>query len=258
MFTLAVLAAVPLLPATTKAATVGSTATATKSGSAAGSAAGTGWLGLFAGLSVISFGYFIRYRVELEGATSDLQRRQINRFYVRLFAAAVPLFATTATAVFQRLAGDEGASRWLTSLLTGAFLTFAAMAVTLSLRMLGRYLRQPANPSAHGQPILEYRSRREFLGWPLAHVRLGGQNTAPVRAWFAVGEIAWGRLFAFGGIAIAPFFCFDSGDRPDRRHHVLYWTPNRAAPGPGRRAGRAGGGAARRRATPAGQSCPHR
>jgi len=206
-FTLAVIAALPLTGASSQAATVGATVTATKSGSAAGSAVSTGFLGLFTGLSVISFGYFVRYRAELDGTASDQERRRITGFYFRLAAAAVALVVAVTALIFPRLGGGGWSSRLLESLLTGAFVTYGAVAVSLSLRMIGNYRWLAANPTVQCRPVWEYRSRRELLGWPLVQVRLGCKNIEPVRAWFAVGEVAWGRLFAFGGIAIAPFSC---------------------------------------------------
>ena len=55
----------------------------------------------------------------------------------------------------------------------------------------------------------EHRSRRELLGWPLIHVRIGSDpvaavNRKPVRAWVAVGDVAHGAVFACGRLAIAP------------------------------------------------------
>jgi len=49
----------------------------------------------------------------------------------------------------------------------------------------------------------EYRSRQTLLGLPLLHIRLHATNT-PVRAWIAVGNFAYGVIFACGRVAIAP------------------------------------------------------
>jgi hypothetical protein len=57
------------------------------------------------------------------------------------------------------------------------------------------------------KPAREYLSGWKFLGLPLIHYRMGGgvaaQNSG-VKAWIAVGDLAIGGLFAFGGCAIAP------------------------------------------------------
>ena len=54
----------------------------------------------------------------------------------------------------------------------------------------------------------EYRSRWTLLGLPLIHIRMhqtgvAGQ-TLPAVGWIAIGNIACGGLFAFGGLALAP------------------------------------------------------
>src|SRR5262245_7809098 len=56
------------------------------------------------------------------------------------------------------------------------------------------------------QPAWEYRSRLAWLGLPLVHVRFNrtAVSRAPVKAWFAAGDFAFGLLFACGGLAIAP------------------------------------------------------
>src|SRR6185436_14894344 len=53
----------------------------------------------------------------------------------------------------------------------------------------------------------EYRSSLQLLGLPFIHIRLGGGLSGqrnPVRAWIAMGDMAVGVLFAFGGLAVAP------------------------------------------------------
>lgn len=55
----------------------------------------------------------------------------------------------------------------------------------------------------------EYRSRWHPRGLPFVHVRLGFKPQWPasdraVKAWIAIGNVAFGRLFAFGYVAIAP------------------------------------------------------
>ena len=56
----------------------------------------------------------------------------------------------------------------------------------------------------------EYRSNWHLRGLPFLHVRLGFNPQWPdsdraVKAWIAIGNVAFGRLFAFGYVAIAPF-----------------------------------------------------
>jgi hypothetical protein len=56
------------------------------------------------------------------------------------------------------------------------------------------------------QPV-DYRSRWTLLGLPLVHIQLEcrrGDRTVPAKGWIAVGNIAYGALFAGGGLAVAP------------------------------------------------------
>ncbi len=64
----------------------------------------------------------------------------------------------------------------------------------------------------------EYRSALHLLGRPFVHIRIGfnpqwTNADQPVRAWIAVGHIAYGTLFAWGYVAIAPVSvgCFALG-----------------------------------------------
>lgn len=52
----------------------------------------------------------------------------------------------------------------------------------------------------------EYKSRLSLAGVPLVHFRLGmpEQGDKPVVGWIAGGEVAYGLLFAWGGVAVAP------------------------------------------------------
>ncbi len=68
--------------------------------------------------------------------------------------------------------------------------------------------REQNSPDAPAcaKPDWEYRSRFELLGLPLIHIRLTSSSGSrrPVKAWIAAGDFAFGVLFAFGGLAIAP------------------------------------------------------
>jgi len=67
-------------------------------------------------------------------------------------------------------------------------------------------MQQPSHPLFNFQNY-EHRSRWTLLGLPLLHVRFGRDEkgrTAPAKAWIAVGQNAYGIIFAAGAIAIAP------------------------------------------------------
>lgn len=75
---------------------------------------------------------------------------------------------------------------------------------------ISTWRKRAALPRRQGemiQPAWEYRSHWSLLGLPLIHIRVGGDsssNRKPVKAWIAAGSYAFGGLFAFGGVAIAP------------------------------------------------------
>jgi RNA polymerase sigma factor (sigma-70 family) len=56
-----------------------------------------------------------------------------------------------------------------------------------------------------GQPF-DWRSRSEFLGVPLVHVRFNAdmKDKTAAKGWFAIGTRAYGILFAAGAFAVAP------------------------------------------------------
>jgi hypothetical protein len=57
------------------------------------------------------------------------------------------------------------------------------------------------------KPAWEFCTRIKFLGLPLVHICIGDRFDVlkkPVKAWIALGNVAFGGLFAFGGVAIAP------------------------------------------------------
>jgi RNA polymerase sigma factor (sigma-70 family) len=69
------------------------------------------------------------------------------------------------------------------------------------------------NPEAFHRPVdqigskrREYKSKWQLLGLPLFHFQFGmiETNDKPAVAWFAGGSKAYGLIFAWGGVAIAP------------------------------------------------------
>jgi len=147
------------------------------------------------------------YKLDMERANSEEARRAVKRFYAILAACAVMPVALIFLAVSLRSV----------ALTHPALFTVVVIAIALSwvpgaLIMLGlikhKTARAAAQPSgAKPLPILEWRTRAAFLGLPLIHVRYGGAPTlgsGPVKAWIAVGDVAFGGLFALGGIAVAP------------------------------------------------------
>jgi hypothetical protein len=64
--------------------------------------------------------------------------------------------------------------------------------------------------SREKQILVSYRSRFELLGLPFVHVAMGRMDNGVwkrgvARGWIAVGDVAFGILFSFGGIAFGGF-----------------------------------------------------
>jgi hypothetical protein len=87
--------------------------------------------------------------------------------------------------------------------------------VTLVLKFIRAMNAASVEPSAAESlragfgSVWEYRSRVRFLGLPLIHIRFGARLGDPrwqfVKGWIAITDgFAFGGLFAYGGVAIAP------------------------------------------------------
>jgi RNA polymerase sigma factor (sigma-70 family) len=56
----------------------------------------------------------------------------------------------------------------------------------------------------------EFISRARWLGLPLLHIRYrlqGNGPIAPAKGWIAIGNVAYGAVFACGGLTVAPISC---------------------------------------------------
>ncbi len=207
-FTLNVLAALPAMP-------LSATVSAAAKGSAV--AKGAGLLGLFGAMLTpifALFGMLVDYRVRKRAGLQKSMLQPLKVYYVTI-AISVVAFFLTACFIMQRGATLVKASPGLfVALLLGVIICYALVIGSLA-RRLQRTLKKETASSAAGSvaqgfgSAWEYRSRFEFLGLPLVHIRFGGS----LRAWqgkFAKGWVAisdgcsLGGLFAYGGLAVAP------------------------------------------------------
>lgn len=213
VFTIGVLAALPVLLATSaKAAAIG--ATAAKGGLLAKSAAVTGILSLVFNPALILFGNYAGYRMNLDAACSEAERRQIREIYRNAILAALGVFTVFAGAVVWLCRNQPNNALLIPLLITGAILIYLGCYFVFILwsgrgrkKFLHEMMEQDPPPEIL-EPAFEYCSRASFLGLPLVHIRIGDRFAIlkpPVKAWIAVGERAVGGLFAFGAVAIAPF-----------------------------------------------------
>ena len=191
-FTLDVLAALPALTISAKAATIGvATKTAAPVLGTLAKALLTPALALLGGFSA--------YKLDTEGARTP----QLRQFIIKTYAIIFLCFAVCL-----------GALLWLTQVgLSGPMLCVELLAgwgticgVLWLVWSLRKFRRQNL---ASGVPVLtpvfEYRSQLSLMGIPLVHIRLrGGMERGPVMAWIAAGDIAVGGILAFGAVTVAP------------------------------------------------------
>ncbi len=207
-FTLGVLAALPLMTTSAKAAILG--ATAAKGGAVAKST-GFAVLGKAIFGPVLGFfGLYFSYRLDRESARPQ-HREFIGNFYRILFTCIV-IFGVAAVSL--ALGGRsllDTHPRLCVGLLIGLGMAYLLVVIALSVWMMRRRRIFHQQEVADGRPapllvpLFEYRSKLGLLGLPLVHIRLrGGIERGPVKAWIAAGDSAIGVIFAFGAVAIAP------------------------------------------------------
>jgi len=209
-FTLGVLAVLPVLTTSAKAATIG--AAAAKGSAAAKTAAGLGVLNAVLGPLLIVFGNYVGYRMNLEQASSETERNYIKAFYRRLMWCIIG-FGTVLLPLLLWAIFWRGQNTLLIAGLIGmwglAYMAAIAWFSIWSFRCRRQLLTEFATKgiTRASSPAWEYRSRWTLLGLPLVHIRLGGgvpSQRTPVRAWIAAGDFAVGALVGFGGVTIAP------------------------------------------------------
>jgi RNA polymerase sigma factor (sigma-70 family) len=216
-FTIGVLAALPAAMMTSaKAATI---AVAAAKGSATAKTAGAiGVLGVLCSPLLVIFGNIIPYRMGLAEARSDEERRNIKKFFHRVYAISfgLSILLTTLLYFFYRseyslpLGMFDLFRAWFVILVVTYLLAIFGFAILTARKRRAFYTK--ILTQEHGgifpTPAYEFCSRLKLLGLPLVHVRIGDRFDVlrkPVTAWIAVGNYAVGGLLAFGGIAVAPF-----------------------------------------------------
>jgi hypothetical protein len=177
---------------------------------------------LFAALCgplLIVCGNYIGYRIGVDEARSEEERRFIKTFYRRVLIVTGSLSALLAAGLFLVRPSPFSFATKVGMTFFGAvlFYLFAVLAnLIVSNANRRKYYAQILTEEHAGvfpKPAFEYRSRAKFLGLPLVHIRIGDRFDvlqAPVKGWIAMGNFAIGGLFAFGGLVIAPFgigFC---------------------------------------------------
>lgn len=208
-FTLGVLAALPLMTTSAKAAVVG--ATAAKGSALAKSAGLVGLANAVLGPVVMFLSLHFGYKLERDSARSP-QRREFVLKYYRILVGCIAVF--TLAILSLTLGGWPLAPthpKLFVGLLIGLGAAYILVVIALNVWMMRRRrsLRQQeitdSRPVPLLVPVFEYRSKLALFGLPLIHIRIrGGLERGPVKAWIAAGDAAIGVIFAFGAVAIAP------------------------------------------------------
>jgi RNA polymerase sigma factor (sigma-70 family) len=210
-FTLGVLAALPLMTTSAKAAAIAATAA---KGSAAVKTAG--FASLFSAIGspiLILLGTYFGYKLEIDTANSPAAREFVKKFYRLLVGCIAGFFLAMVLFTFLAKPLLPAHIELYVGLLIGLGVIYVLVVAVLA-NWAWRWQKKLREENARAaelkrdpyfEPLFEYRSRASLLGLPLVHIRLrGGIARGPVKAWIAAGDSAIGGLFAFGGIAIAP------------------------------------------------------
>ena len=209
-FTIGVLAAISTVSFSAKAAALGSAAS---KGAATKTAVAAGLFSALLGPVLMLGGQYIGYRISMEGAVTDRERSHVRRLYIGIFSIVVGFIALFDLLIFWAVRHRLAHSSWLAAAFVALSIAFTGSAAWLMISMFRDRRRLVAEREAAGIsreagfPSWEYRTRLQLLGLPFIHIRLGdnfGWKPQPVKAWIAAGDRAYGLLFAFGGVAIAP------------------------------------------------------
>jgi RNA polymerase sigma factor (sigma-70 family) len=215
-FTLGVLAALPALTISAKAATMGAAAA---KGSA--TAAGAGLVGLLGAIlcPLLAFLNLFRvWRLSHKAARLDRERKVYKIFYPVLAGSIVVFILLTSLLMSHGDSLIKTNPSLFAGLMTGLILGYPLALVPFciwfyrAVKSLALELPPAEVVTRPQNPVWEYRSRFQLLGLPFIHLRTGGWQSGrpvkelkPVKAWIAADDaFAFGVLFAYGAVAVAP------------------------------------------------------
>lgn len=212
VFTAGVLAALPVMAAPPAKAAAGAVVAAKVGGWAK-------WASIIAALGTFSgvISSIFALRAGFDQSRTERERRNVVRCVVGYFAVAIIFVVGLLSLQWLAVRSYELSGYYA----VGAQLIVLGLLVSYSwmtVRMLkhSRILRAEerlAHPEKFlderdqkGSKTREYQSAWKLFGVPLVHVRFAAaeEGDVPVFGWIAAGEKAYGLLFAWGGVAIAP------------------------------------------------------
>lgn len=211
-FTMSVLAALPGMAISTKAAAIG--AAAAKGSVAAKTAGLMGVFGAICSPLFVVFGNYSSYRMSMDEAENDHERHHIKRVFGQSLVVALGLSAVCAVLLYWALRNQHDPGLYwgmaFSQSIVIYFLTLLAFVIA-SFPGRRRHLTQILADEYDGKfpaAAYEYRSKFSLFGLPLVHVRIGDRFDlirGPVKAWIAIGSsYTYGVIFASGGVAVAP------------------------------------------------------
>jgi len=211
-FTLSVLAALPALTISAKAATLG--VTAAKGSAAAKTAGAMGLFGAILSPLVVIYGNYASYRMSMDEAHSDEERRHIKRLFRNALLLALIISAVLAVPLYWVFRNQNDIPLYCSLVFCQTIVIYFLTIFFFGFNSLAgrrRYLAGILAKEYAGEfppAAYEYRSRWSLFGLPLVHIRTGDRFDVlrgPVKAWIAIGSShAVGVIFAYGGIAVAP------------------------------------------------------
>ncbi len=213
-FTLGVLAALPVFATSASAATVG--AAAAKGSAAANSAWFVSLFNILLGPLIGLFGAYVGVRASLN-ATRTPRERQYVMHQVKIIVIGTFAFNLLMGAyIFLALKYWASHPFLFAALGVGMTVCFTIFIVVFAARF-NRQIRRLREEEKTLHPeffapaelrpnaaFKEYRSSFTFFGLPLVHIRHGapdGERVRPAIGWIAIGDRAYGILFAAGGFA---------------------------------------------------------
>ncbi|MCA9183993.1 MAG: sigma-70 family RNA polymerase sigma factor [Pirellulaceae bacterium] len=226
-FTLGVVAALPIISTTAKAATV--TITTAKGVGAMSSAAWLGYLGALLGPAAGLLGGWFGYTMSMRSARSDAERSFIRKLMLIIMVLIV--CSTTAMGVLitfgqQWSATNPGLLAGAISVLAIGYVAMLGGTIVWANVRIAQIRRDTQTveslstdevaarlPAAMRdlQHCRSYDSPWRLLGLPLVSVRFHGasaygqQRLRPAVGWIAIGDKAYGILFACGSVAVGGF-----------------------------------------------------
>lgn len=213
-FTLGVLAALPVLATTAKAA--GISTTAAKASAVAKSASAVASVGAILGPILAFCGAWLGTRAGIENTSSPRERRFMVKTSRIVWAYILTFDLAMAVMIYLSSSGSPSHGAFWTIAFSTVCLAFIAGLLKLMVwtNRNQRRIRQEELQNAPrirdarlgaSMDCYEYRSKAQLLGLPLIHIVSGRRpdgKVAAAKGWVAVGRVAYGALLSFGGIAI--------------------------------------------------------